>query len=61
MSTPRGMLPISPRFHPSPCENPAAPFFGEVTHSDGHCRKWDSFDVETALAVLATAQRGGRS
>jgi hypothetical protein len=43
---------VSLRWEDSPCENPMSPWFGQVTSTEGECSKWDSFDVDTALAVI---------
>jgi hypothetical protein len=40
------------RWQDSPCTNPASDRYQEVTTTEGHCSKWDSFDVETALELL---------
>ncbi len=37
------------RWEPAPCTNPASPLYGQETRTEGHCKKWDSFDVDVAL------------
>lgn len=44
------------RWTPGPCTNPASDLYNQETWTDGHCAKWDSFDLETALEILAEEQ-----
>ncbi len=37
---------------PGPCGNSLSPLRSQETWTEGHCPKWDTFDVEGALAVL---------
>jgi hypothetical protein len=34
------------------CKNPKSDLFEQETWTEGHCKKWDSFDIETALELL---------
>lgn len=35
-----------------PCANPSSPLYNMTTSTGGYCKKWDSWDIETALKVL---------
>lgn len=40
------------RWLPALYENPESDLHGQETWTEGHCSKWDSFDIETALEML---------
>lgn len=40
----------------SPCTNPKSPLFNEETHTGGHCKKWDSHDIDVALDALYASE-----
>jgi len=42
----------SPRWNPGPCNNPDSDLYQLETWTEGHCKKWDSFDLKTALEIL---------
>lgn len=42
----------STRSGPAICKNPESPLYNTETWTEGHCDKWDSFDIETALELL---------
>ena len=35
------------------CTNKKSVLFEEETWTEGHCEKWDSFDIETAFEFLS--------
>lgn len=37
---------------PGLCSNPESDLHNEETWTEGHCEKWDSFDIETALKLM---------
>lgn len=37
---------------PGLCGNLTSPLYNNETWTEGHCEKWDSFDIETALEFL---------
>ena len=41
-----------PRWNPGPCTNSESPLFNQETWTEGHCEKWDSFDIDTALGMM---------
>jgi hypothetical protein len=41
-----------PRWEPAICENPASLHHGKETWTEGHCPKWDSYDIETAFELM---------
>lgn len=43
---------ITPRWEPAKCENPASELYQQETWTEGHCPKWDSFDIETAFELM---------
>jgi hypothetical protein len=45
------------RWQDGNCENPASPLYQQETTTDGHCRKWDTFDIETALEIMEDGER----
>ena len=40
------------RWDDAECENPRSLLVGQVTTTEGHCRQWDSFDVDVALETM---------
>ena len=40
------------RWKDGPCSNPSSDLYIQETSIEGHCSKWDSFDIETALEIL---------
>ena len=40
------------REEPANCYNPKSDLYKEETWSEGHCKEWESFDIETALEFL---------
>ena len=40
------------RWNPGQCANPVSELYLQETWTEGHCHKWDSFDIETALELL---------
>ena len=40
------------RWNPGLCDNPASDLFKQETWTEGHCNKWDTFDIETALEIM---------
>jgi predicted ATP-dependent serine protease len=40
------------RWNPSKCENSQSPLFDQVTHTGGHCEKWETFDTPGAEEAL---------
>jgi hypothetical protein len=40
------------RFNDSKCENPKSAQFKQEMDLYGHCKQWDSFDVEVALETM---------
>ena len=41
------------RMSPGICKNPISDLFEQETWTEGHCNKWDSFDIDTALEVMS--------
>ncbi len=37
---------------PGVCSNENSSLFEQETWTEGHCSKWDSFDIDTALEFL---------
>ncbi len=46
-----------PRWEDSPCTNPRSESFNEITDTDFGCKKWDSFDLDTALELIAEGDK----
>lgn len=40
------------KWNPAPCTNPDSPLFQQETWTEGHCRKWDSFDIDLAFELM---------
>ena len=40
------------RWNPGPCINPESDLYQQETWTEGHCQKWDSFDIDTAFELL---------
>jgi len=40
------------RWNPGLCTQPDSPLFEQETWTEGHCEKWDSFDIETAFEIM---------
>ncbi len=40
------------RMESGTCDNPASDMYKKETWTEGHCVKWDSFDINTALELL---------
>ena len=40
------------RWNPGLCNNPKSPLFEQETWTEGHCDKWDSFDIDVALEMM---------
>jgi len=38
---------------PGSCLNPASDMHEKETWTEGHCKEWDSFDVDAAIEVMA--------
>jgi hypothetical protein len=34
------------------CSNPKSDLGGTPTSTEGYCKKWDSYDIETALDIM---------
>jgi len=45
------------RWLPAICTNPISDLYQQETWTDGHCNKWDSFDIDTALDILQENNR----
>ena len=41
---------------PGACLNPVSDMHKQETWTDGHCKEWDSFDVDAALEVMADVE-----
>lgn len=41
-----------PRWNPGLCNNKESLLYNQETWTEGHCEKWDSFDIDTALEML---------
>lgn len=39
------------------CDNPKSDMHGKETWTDGHCRKWDSYDICVALEMLQESEK----
>lgn len=42
----------NPRWNPGICTNSKSELFELETWTDGHCPRWDSFDIDTALELM---------
>lgn len=40
------------RMDPGICSNEKSALFKQETWTEGHCEKWDSYDIETAFEFL---------
>ena len=40
------------RWNPGPYSNKDSDMFGKETWTEGHCKKWDSFDFDTAFELM---------
>ena len=49
-----------PMYNRGVCLNPQSPFGDGIqeTHSDGYCKKWDTFDEDVAFALMTIWERG---
>jgi hypothetical protein len=37
---------------PGKCSNEKSDMFGQETWTEGHCKKWDTFDIDVALELM---------
>lgn len=47
-----------PRWNPGTCNNDRSVLFGKETWTEGHCERWDSFDIDTALEMMQEVENG---
>ena len=40
------------RWNNALCNNPDSELYKKETWTEGHCSKWDSFDIQTAFEIL---------
>lgn len=40
------------RWNPGQCVNPESELYQQETWTEGHCVKWDSFDIDVAFEIL---------
>lgn len=52
-----GSLRNQARWNPGPCTNEASDMYQKETWTEGHCSKWDSFDIETAFELMDENER----